>query len=96
MILATCNKAKRLLLVSYIGQVRTEDVQESLADVEDLVVELGPGFRVVADLTHLEAMHLRSPDVLGELMEILDQGGVHMVARVIPDPQEGLTRSASS
>ena len=90
MVLATCNKSKRLLLLSYIGQVRRSDIERSRGDVKALVGELGPGFRLLVDLTGLEFMKLDCTDVIGELMTLMDQSGVGMVVRVIPDPKKDI------
>ena len=90
MVLATCNKAKQLLLLSYIGQVRPSDLERSRDELKGLLAELDPGFRVLVDLTSLESINLDCAGVIGELMKLIDQGGVGMVVRVIPDPQKDI------
>jgi len=90
MVLATCNKAKRLLFLSYIGQVRRSDIERSRLDIEALIGQLSPGFRLLVDLTGLESMKLDCADIIGDLMEVIDQSGVDMVVRVIPDPKKDI------
>lgn len=90
MVLATCNKAKRILLLSYFGQVRRSDIENSRGDIQALVAELSPGFRLLVDLSGLERMKLDCTNAIGELMELMDQSGVGLVVRVIPDPRKDI------
>lgn len=90
MVLATCNKAKRLLVLSYIGQVRRSDLERRRDDLKGLLTEMSPGFRLLVDLTSLESMKLDCTDVIGEFMKLMDQIGVSMVVRVIPDPKKDI------
>ena len=90
MVLATCNKAKRLLFVNYIGQVQPNDLEHSQDDLKGLLAELSPGFRLLVDLTGLESMHPDCVGAMGELMKLIDQAGVGMVVRVIPDPKKDI------
>jgi hypothetical protein len=84
--LATSNKAKRLLFLNYIHQVRPEELARAETDVKALLAELLPGFRLLVDLTQLESMHPDSLKVIGRMMELFDRSGVGLIVRVIPDP----------
>lgn len=86
MFLATSNKARRLLCLSYIGQVRPSDLQLAGEDVARLLAELSPGFRLLVDLSQLATMDLDCAPQIGRLMELADQSGVDLVVRVIPSP----------
>ncbi len=88
MFLATSNKAKRLLCLSYIQDVSPEQLERAEEDVTLLLAELSPGFRVLADLSRLESMNLDSMNVIGRIMELFDRSGVGMIVRVIPDPSK--------
>ena len=90
MVLVTSNKTKQLLCVSYIERVRQADLEHSRKDIEALIAELGPGFRLLADLSRLESMDLNCATELGNLMEVFDRGGVSLVVRVIPDPKKDI------
>jgi len=90
MVLATCNKAKRLIFVNYVGQVRPSDLERSQDDLKGLLAELSPGFRLLVDLTGLESMHPDCVGAVGELMKLIDQASVGMVVRVIPDPKKDI------
>ena len=90
MVLVTSNKTKQLLCVSYIERVRLGDLEHSRKDIEALIAELGPGFRLLADLSRLESMDLNCATELGNLMEVFDRSGVSLVVRVIPDPKKDI------
>jgi hypothetical protein len=86
MFLATSNKAKRLLCLSYNQQVRAEELKRGREDVKMLLVDLTPGFRLLVDLSLVDTMDLDCMKEIGRTMELFDRGGVGMIVRVIPDP----------
>jgi len=86
MFLATINKPKRLLLLSYIGHVGAEELKRGRAESAPLLGELQPGFRILGDFERLDSMDPDSAAEIGRLMELADERGVGMVVRVIPDP----------
>jgi hypothetical protein len=90
MFLATANKSKQLLHMSYIQRVEPGELRAGRADVEALLSELPRGCRVLADFGRLETM---SPDCGAEIglgMEQLDRHGVGLIVRVIPDPSKDI------
>jgi len=90
MFLATSNKAKQLLHMSYIGRVGPEELQRGEEDTKRLLAEMSPGFRVLADLERLEFMDVACATEIGRMMEHMDQLGIGMVVRVIPDPNKDI------
>jgi len=90
MFLATSNKAKRLLCLSYIHQVKPEELERGEEDVRALLAELPPGFRLLVDLSRLESMGLESMNIISRMMEVFDRSGVAMIVRVIPDSSKDL------
>jgi hypothetical protein len=90
MVLVTSNKARRLLYISYIGQVRPADLTRQQPDLEALMAELPPGFRVLADFSELESMDLNCMAEIGRTMELVDRSGVGMIVRVFPDPAKDI------
>jgi hypothetical protein len=90
MFLATMNKAKQLLLLSYLGNVMPGDLSSSANDVAAMIAELSPGFRVLANLSQMESMHTDCVPEIGRTMEMLKQRGVGLVVRVIPDPSKDI------
>ena len=90
MVLITSNKARRLLYISYFGQVRPGDMTRQQPDLKELLAELQPDFRVLADFSELEAMDLDCMPELGRNMELIDRSGVGLIVRVIPDPTKDI------
>lgn len=90
MVLATSNKSKRLVHVSYVGQVGPEEIKVGLEDLKMLLADLPPDFRLLVDLGRLESMDLACAPELGRAMEMIDQHGVGLVVRVIPDPSKDI------
>jgi hypothetical protein len=88
MFLATTNKTKRLLYLSYIGRVEAAEVERGREEVEALVADWPDGFRVLADFGRLESMDVATTTELGRLMDLSNQRGVEVVVRVLPDPRK--------
>lgn len=86
MFLATTNKTKRLLYLSYIGRVQVEELVRGREEVEALVADWPDGFRVLADFGRMESMDVATARELGRLMDLSNQRGVVLVVRVLPDP----------
>lgn len=86
MLLATSNPAKRLLYLSYAGRVRPEELARGREDLRTLLAGLPPDFRLLVDLSALDAMGLDCLPELGRNMEEIDRHGVGLVVRVIPEP----------
>jgi len=85
MILVTSNKAKRLLFISYIDVVTPEELEENRAEMEALLAELPADFRLVGDFSSLTTMEDDCEAIIGRMMETIDQHGVELVVRVMPD-----------
>jgi hypothetical protein len=90
MFLATTNKAKRLLYISFIQQVQTKDLQRGLEEMPALLADMPPGFNFLVDLGRLESMEPACMTQIGKVMELCDQHGVGLVIRVIPDPAKDI------
>jgi hypothetical protein len=90
MVLVTSNKTRRLLYISYIGQVRPADFTRQQPDMEALLAELPQDFRVLVNLSELEAIDLECITDIGRTMELIDRSGVGLIVRVIPDPAKDI------
>jgi len=86
MFLATTNKPKRLLQLSFIGHVTLEDLQRGGQDMAELLADQPAGLRLLGDLERLQSMDEDCVAELGKTMELLDRHGLELVVRVIPDP----------
>src|SRR5262245_42849907 len=85
MSLATINKSKQLLHLSFIGQVRIEDLAQRSEEMAVLLADLRPGFRLLTDFGRLDFMSGDCASEIGKFMELFDQKGLELVVRVIPD-----------
>lgn len=90
MLLAASNSSRRLLYLSYIGEVRAGDLARTEEEVKTLAAGLPRGFRLLVDLSQLEVMEMGCMTVIGRMMELFDQYGVEMIVRVIPDPAKDI------
>src|ERR1700722_1247283 len=86
MYLAASNREKKLLHLSYIGEVEPEQLRRGLEDLKMLLAGLPPDFRLLADFGRLESMALDCVPEIGRGMEMIDRHGVELFVRVIPDP----------
>ena len=85
MFLATTNKARRLLYLSYIQNVTVAQLEHGYPEVQALLAEFPDGFQMLADLGRLESMDIACEEIVGRTMEMLEQHGLKRVVRVIPD-----------
>jgi anti-anti-sigma regulatory factor len=90
MFLAASNKARRLLHLSYIGRVSVEDLQQGSKELIALLTELPADLRVLVDLGRLESMDTGCAKILGKMMEVMEQHGMELIVRVIPDPTKDI------
>ena len=90
MIEASIDKAANLLKVTYLGQVEAEEAKRSLGEVQGMVTQMKPGFRLLTDLRSLERMDLGCVPHIEEVMDLCDDKGIVMVVRIIPDPHKDI------
>jgi hypothetical protein len=90
MLLVTSNKLRQLLHIRYLGPVQPAEFQQGREDLTAQLRELSPGFRLLADFSQLESMELDCEVELGRMMELIGQGGVALVVRVIPDSSKDI------
>ena len=90
MFLATANKTKRLLCLTYVQRVVPEELKLAREEIQNLLADLPPGFRLLADLSQVEFMDPECATEIGRTMELFDQAGVGLIVRVIPDPAKDI------
>ena len=81
------NKAKRLLYCSYVERVGPDELKRSREDIQSMLAEMQPGFRVLVDLSRVESIDIDCVPEIGWIMDLVDRSGVALVVRVIPNPQ---------
>jgi hypothetical protein len=90
MFLATINKNKHLVYICYIGKVTMMDLQRGAVDVEKLLTEFEPGFRLLADFSRLDSMDMACVPEIGRMMELLERHQVGLIVRVVPDEDKDI------
>jgi len=90
MIEASIDNSTNLLKVVYGGHVGAEETKQSLAQVEPMVMQMRPGFRLLSDLRNLQSMDLGCVPYIEQVMDLCDDREIGMVVRVIPDPHKDI------
>jgi hypothetical protein len=85
MVLVTANKQQRLLCFNYVGRVLPAELESTRDELKAMLAELTPGFRLLADLSQVEFMDPDCMIEIGRVMDMIDQRGVSLIVRVIPD-----------
>jgi hypothetical protein len=84
------DQSKNLLTISYVGEVRPDQVESGLAEIEAGLAQLQSGFRLLADLTDLQKMDVACAPLIERAMDLCNEKGVSVVVRVIPDPRRDI------
>src|SRR6266550_6941378 len=84
------DRSKRLLVISALQQVTAEQAKLAAKQVRELVRDVAPGFRVLADFRWLESMDSAAAPHVAQIMDMLAEKGVSSVTRVMPDPHKDI------
>ena len=84
------DQSKRLLVISALQQVTAEQAKLAAKHVRELVHDVAPGFRVLADFRWLESMDSAAAPHVARIMDTLAEKGVSSVTRVMPDPHKDI------
>lgn len=84
------DRSKRLLVISALQRVTAEQARMAALQTRELLRDVAPGFRVLADFRWLESMDSGAAHYIAEIMETLTEKGVASVTRVIPDPHKDI------
>ena len=90
MILGSSNPLRQVLSVSYLGKVTPTELKQAREDLKALLTGLQPGFRLLVNLSHLEAMGLECRTEIGRNMDLVSHAGVSRVVYIIPDPTKDI------
>jgi hypothetical protein len=78
------------LVIRYSGSVLPKETEDGLEQVRSGLAQLQTGFRLLADLTDLEAMDVGCAPFIEKAMDLCNEKGAAMVVRVIPDPHRDI------
>jgi anti-anti-sigma regulatory factor len=84
------DRSKRLLVITAVERVTAEQAKLAAQRVRELLRDVTPGFRVLADFRWLDSMDPRAARHLAEIMDALAEKGVASVTRVMPDPHKDI------
>jgi anti-anti-sigma regulatory factor len=84
------DRSKRLLVISAAQRVTAEQAKLAAQRVRELLHDVAPGFRVLADFRWLDSMDSGAARHIAEIMDTLAEKGLASVTRVIPDPHKDI------
>src|SRR5205823_14132275 len=82
------DQSKRLLVISAAQRVTAEQAKRTAQRVRELLENVAPGFRVLADFRWLDSMDSAAARHLAEILDGLAEKQVASVMRVMSDPQK--------
>jgi anti-anti-sigma regulatory factor len=84
------DRSKRLLVISAVQRVTAEQAKLAAERVREVLQDVAPGFRVLADFRWLDSMDSAAARHVAEIMDTLAEKGVASVTRVMPDPHKDI------
>ena len=84
------DRSKRLLVISALQRVTAEHAKLAAQRVRELLQDVAPGFRVLADYRWLDTIDSAAARHIAEIMDALAKKGLASVTRVIPDPHKDI------
>jgi len=84
------DQSKRLLVISAAQRVTAEQAKLAAQRVRELLQDVAPGFRVLADYRWLDTMDSAAARHIADIMDALAERGVASVTRVMPDPHKDI------
>src|ERR1700758_961761 len=90
MVLVEIDKSKRLLVITAVGHVSSEEVKETANQVRDALRDAVPGVQALMDFRSLESMLPSSAVYIAEIMDALVNKQVASVIRIIRDPGDDI------
>jgi len=83
-------RSKRLLVISAAQRVTAEQAKLAAQRVRELLQDVAPGFRVLADFRWLDTIDSAAARYIAEIMDACAEKGVASVTRVMPDPHKDI------
>ena len=84
------DRSKRLLVISATQRVTAEQAKLAAQRVRELVHDVEPGFRVLADFRWLDSMDPAAARHIADMMDAIAEKRAVSVTRVIPDPHKDI------
>ena len=90
MVICTADKSGKILSLSYGKHVGLQDMHRCVEAVRGVMPRLKPGFVLLSDLSHLEAMDPACAQPVGTLLDLCSARGISTLVRVMPDPSKDI------
>jgi hypothetical protein len=84
------DRSKRLLVISAAQKVTAEEAKMAAQRVREMLHDIAPGFRALADFRWLESMDSAAAPHIAKIMDALAEKEVSSVTRVMPDPHKDI------
>src|SRR5947208_12613873 len=84
------DRSKRLLVISAAQRVTAKEANMAAQRIREVLQDVAPGLRVLADFRWLESMDSAAARHIAEIMDALAEKEVVSVTRVMPDPHKDI------
>src|SRR5438477_13189673 len=84
------DRSKRLLVISAAKRVTAKEANMAAQRIREVLQDVAPGLRVLADFRWLESMDSAAARHIAEIMDALAEKEVVSVTRVMPDPHKDI------
>src|SRR3954470_495903 len=84
------DRSKRLLVISAAQKVTVAEAKTVAKRIHEVLQDVAPGFRVLADFRGLESMDSAAARHIAEIMDALAGKNVASVTRIMPDPHKDI------
>jgi anti-anti-sigma regulatory factor len=84
------DRSKRLLVISATQKVTAEEAKMVAQRIGEVLQDVAPGFRVLADFRRLQSMDSGAARHIAEIMDALAEKEVASVTRIMPDPHKDI------
>jgi hypothetical protein len=84
------DESKRLLVISATQRVTAEQAKIAAQRVRQLLQDVAPGFRVLADFRWLDSMDSGAARHIADIMDAVAEKEVASVTRIMPDPHKDI------
>lgn len=84
------DQPRNRLTIRFSGKIAPQETEDGLEQIRSGLAQLQSGFRLLADLTDLEAMDIGCAPFIEKAMDLCNEKGAAIVVRVIPDPHRDI------
>ncbi len=80
----------RLIKITWSENVSAGEMRECAEQLRALTADIGPGFRLLSDLSGLKSMDPTGASYIAAIMDLFAAKQVGLIVRVIPDPHKDI------